>query len=172
MLFSTLNYISIPFPCSVQFILQYFSWNSANSTTHLNFIFSSFHPFWICKNPSSSVHKYVPKRLSNFDHMLPLKYTSWFHDKWVMVSTIDDWLWLVEKKGLPIGHALGIWICGCSLFYRRELWASKFVSFNSTKSLKIFGCKRWSPKDLRVSAGTATVLTHSLGPSITCQLLE
>ena len=42
----------------------------------------------------------VPKKLSNFDHMLPLKYTSWFHDKWLMVSTIDDGLWLVEKKGL------------------------------------------------------------------------
>ena len=23
------------------------------------------------------------------------------------------------------GHAFGIWICGCSLFYRIELWASK-----------------------------------------------
>ena len=25
------------------------------------------------------------------------------------------------------GHALGIWICGCILFYERELWASKSV---------------------------------------------
>ena len=24
-------------------------------------------------------------------------------------------------------HVLGIWICGCSLFYRRELWASKYA---------------------------------------------
>ena len=39
MLFSTINYISIPFPCSVQFTLQYFSWNSAHSTTaFFNFI--------------------------------------------------------------------------------------------------------------------------------------
>ena len=27
---------------------------------------------------------------------------------------------------------LGIWICGCSLFYRRELWDSKSSGFNST----------------------------------------
>ena len=40
------------------------------------------------------------------------------------------------------GHALGIWICGCSLFYKRELWASKSVASHSTKSLKISGCKR------------------------------
>ena len=34
---------------------------------------------------------------------------------------------LVLSKNLSVdaGHALGIWICGCSLFYRRELWASK-----------------------------------------------
>ena len=29
-------------------------------------------------------------------------------------------------------YALGILICGCSLFYRRELWASKSVGSNST----------------------------------------
>ena len=23
------------------------------------------------------------------------------------------------------GNEIGIWICGCSLFYKRELWASK-----------------------------------------------
>ena len=40
------------------------------------------------------------------------------------------------------GHILWIWICGCSLFYRREVWASKSAGFNSTKSLKICGCKR------------------------------
>ena len=38
------------------------------------------------------------------------------------------------------GHAaLWIWICRCSLFYRRELWASKSVGANSTYSLKICG---------------------------------
>ena len=40
------------------------------------------------------------------------------------------------------GHALGIWIYQSSLFYRRELWASKSASFNSTKNLKICECKR------------------------------
>ena len=41
------------------------------------------------------------------------------------------------------GNALGIWICGCSLFYKRELWASKLAGAHcSTKSLKISGCKR------------------------------
>jgi hypothetical protein len=29
--------------------------------------------------------------------------------------------------GRNAGHALGIWICWCSLFYRIELWASKFL---------------------------------------------
>ena len=57
------------------------------------------------------------------------------------------------------GHALGIWIYGCSLLYRRELWASKSAGFNSTKSLKICRCKRWCPKDLQAHA---SVLTHSL----------
>ena len=36
-------------------------------------------------------------------------------------------------------NALGIWICGCSLFYRREpeLWASKSLGANQSLSLKI-----------------------------------
>jgi hypothetical protein len=46
----------------------------------------------------------------------------------------------------------GIWVCGCSLFNRRELWASKSAGFNSTRSLKICGCKRGCLKDLRVCA--------------------
>ena len=33
---------------------------------------------------------------------------------------------------------------------------------HSTKSLKISGCKRWCPIDLRVRAPAAPVLTHSL----------
>ena len=45
-------------------------------------------------------------------------------------------------KGPKTGHALGVWICGCSLFYKRELWASKSAGALSTKSLKISGCKR------------------------------
>ena len=45
-------------------------------------------------------------------------------------------------KILSAGYALGIWICGCSLFYKREFWASKSAGAHSTKSLKISGCKR------------------------------
>ena len=52
--------------------------------------------------------------------------------------------------------------CGCSPFYKRGLWASKSAGAHSTKSLKISGCKRWCPKDLRVRASAAPVLTHSL----------
>ena len=50
------------------------------------------------------------------------------------------------KIELHSGHALEISICGCSLFYRRELWASKSASFNSTKSLKSVGAKGDVPK--------------------------
>ena len=32
---------------------------------------------------------------------------------------------------LSSGHALGIWICGFNLFYRRELWASKSAVFDT-----------------------------------------
>ena len=68
---------------------------------------------------------------------------------------------LVPRTSLNSGHALGIWICGCSLFYKREIWASKSAGAHSTKSLKIRGCKRWCLKDLRVCAPAAPVLTHS-----------
>ena len=44
-------------------------------------------------------------------------------------------------RGLS-GHALGIWICGCSLFYKREFWALKSAGAHSTKSLKISACTR------------------------------
>jgi hypothetical protein len=30
------------------------------------------------------------------------------------------------------GHALGIMICGCSLLYKRDLWASKSAGAHST----------------------------------------
>ena len=55
---------------------------------------------------------------------------------------------LISLQGIPCdnyyltGHALGIWICGCSLYYKREHWASKSAGAHSTKSLKISGCKR------------------------------
>ena len=43
-----------------------------------------------------------------------------------------------------------------------ELWVSKSAGAHSTRSLKISGCKRWYPKDLRVRAPAAPALTHSL----------
>ena len=46
----------------------------------------------------------------------------------------------------PTGHALEIWICGCSPFYKSELWASKSVGAHSTKSLKSVGAKGDVPK--------------------------
>ena len=49
-----------------------------------------------------------------------------------------------------------------SVLYKREFWASKSAGFNSTKILEICGCKRQCPKDLRVHAPTAPVLTHSM----------
>ena len=67
---------------------------------------------------------------------------------------------------LLLGHALGIWNCGCSLFYRRELWALKSAGFNSTKNLKIRVFKRWCLINLQVCAPAAPVLTHSLLYSI------
>ena len=39
-------------------------------------------------------------------------------------------------------------------------WPS--VVFNSTNNLKICGCKRWCPKDLRVCANAAPMPMHSL----------
>ena len=63
--------------------------------------------------------------------------------------------WPVRNFFSNSGNALGIWICGCSLYYKRELWASKSAGAHSTKSLKISGCKRWCPKDLRDRAPAA-----------------
>ena len=34
-------------------------------------------------------------------------------------------------------HALGIWICGCSLFYRRELLISKSADFEALSTIEI-----------------------------------
>ena len=71
----------------------------------------------------------------------------------VLDSIFDD---QTKTKDVFTGHALGIWICGCSLYYKRELWASKSLGAHSTKSLKISGCKRWCPKDLLVRAPVLT----------------
>ena len=57
----------------------------------------------------------------------------------IKVNVQDD---IDKQTGTVAGHALGIWICGCSLFYKRELWVSKSAGAHSTKSLKISGCKR------------------------------
>ena len=75
-------------------------------------------------------------------------------------SEISSLNWLFELS--KTGHALGIRICGCSLFSKRELWASKSAGAHSTKSLKISGCKSWYSKDLWVPAPSAPALTHSL----------
>ena len=84
-----------------------------------------------------------------------------FHNFDLLYSkTLTDSYESGSYMGLPYRHALGIWICRCSLFYRRELWASKSAGFNSTKSLKICRCIR-CPKD-RVRALTAPMLMHSL----------
>ena len=56
------------------------------------------------------------------------------------------------------------------VFYKRELWASQSAGAHSTKSLKINGCKRWCPKDLRVHAPAAPVLTHSLAADINLKI--
>ena len=96
-----------------------------------------------------------------FWHRIALGYAKFFLVL-VMEKVYSSWTFLASYLGIYIditGHALGIWICGCSLFYKRELWASKSEGAHSTKSLKISGCKRWCPKDLRVHA---PVLTHSL----------
>jgi hypothetical protein len=61
-----------------------------------------------------------------------------FSRKWV----IEHKKHYRKKMQCRPGLALGIWICGCSLFYKRELWASKSAGAHSTKSLKISGCKR------------------------------
>ena len=36
-------------------------------------------------------------------------------------------LGLGEEISIITEHVLEIWICGCSLFYKRELWAIKSV---------------------------------------------
>ena len=47
------------------------------------------------------------------------------------------------------GHVLDFLICRCSLFYRRQLWASISVGVNSTWSLKI-GWKNSSDHKRRI----------------------
>ena len=91
------------------------------------------------------------------------------HDRWNRGNPLSKFCqicWPYLNQGAdyahPTAHVLEIWICGCNLFYERELWASKSACAHSTKSLKINGCKRWCPKDLRIGAPAAPVLTLSL----------
>ena len=72
----------------------------------------------------------------------------------------------MDRNNFEVALNSGIWICGCSLFHKRELWASKSAGAHSIKSLKISGCKRWCHKDLRVRAPAAPVLTQSLTYSV------
>ena len=44
------------------------------------------------------------------------------------------------------GHALGIWICGCSLFYKRELWVTKSAGAQILKASKSASTKGDVPK--------------------------
>ena len=57
--------------------------------------------------------------------------------------------------------------CGSSLFYG----FSKSADAHITRSLKISRCKRWCPKDLRVHAPAAPVLTHSLRKKQSTQIM-
>ena len=139
-----------------------------NAESNLKLKGQSFMIYWyfLCKIMSFS-----------FDVVdLIIKYISILYQS----NTYQSWfLWQMAPKGhqfrsiwfkLPsllvstfyLWYALEILICGCSLFYRREYWASKSAGANSTYSLKIRGCKRWCSKDLQVCAPTATLLTHFL----------
>ena len=85
-------------------------------------------------------------------------------------KTENNW---ISNKSYPriflvSGNALGIWICGCRCILESSGSQNSVVQ-HSTGSLKISGCKRWCPKDLRVRAPAAPVLTHSLsGIAMAC----
>ena len=67
------------------------------------------------------------------------------------------------KQTWMSGNALGFWICGCRCILESSgSQNSGCTNAHSTRSLKIGGCKRWCPKDQRVRAPAAPVLTHSL----------
>ena len=50
---------------------------------------------------------------------------------------------MTKVIGVFSGNALGIWICGCSLFYKREGWVAKS---EGTKASKSAGAKGDVPK--------------------------
>ena len=57
---------------------------------------------------------------------------SYFHSGQLLQITSGNYgnlffYFINYKTAVSSGHAFGIWICGCSLFYRRELWASKYA---------------------------------------------
>ena len=67
-------------------------------------------------------------------------------------KTILDRFEHVFKHVWTSGHALGIWICGCTLFYKRELWTSKSVGVHielkASKSAGLCIRKKRIPKTL------------------------
>ena len=118
----------------------------------------------VCASIAFSVETEFPTGI--LKSSLRIQESYWFHLKKISGTSINYshliWLYLTIISLIFSGNVLGIWICGCSLFYKREHWASKSAGAHSTKSLKISGCKRWCPKDLRVRASAAPALTHSL----------
>ena len=60
------------------------------------------------------------------------------------------------KSSLPLYFTIS------DIVHRRELWASKFTSFDSNKSLEICGCKRWCPNYLQVCGPAAPVLNQCI----------
>ena len=59
--------------------------------------------------------------------MISTIYITWFGGNWLSFAIFK--LIYPIPSNIPLtslaGHAFGIWICGCSLFCKRELWASK-----------------------------------------------
>ena len=100
-------------------------------------------------SPKSNIYFGYSLEIRNREKSVSLHFFNFGQRKKIVPTTI---LFGINVKNGLTGHALGIWICGCSPFYKRELWASKSAGAHSTKSLKISGCKRWYPKDLRVCA--------------------
>ena len=90
----------------------------------------------------------LPKVQLISEWLFGFKFSKKINEKFWWISAIEPGNWLNWKNkslidiNLMTGHALGFWICGCGLFYKRVLWTSKSAGAHSTKSLKICGCKR------------------------------
>ena len=86
-----------------------------------------------------------PARPFHFRQIIPLFACNQLYFPWVCFCCKQLNLNLFCNLNVRAGYALGIWICGCSPFFKRELWASKSAGVHSTKSFKNSGCKRWCP---------------------------